>query len=600
MAPAVQILEFPRFQSALRILIASTPMTSPSNSQKPNWARPSDWPFIWKFLVPSLVAMALIAVLAVAATLALHSQTKRMDAVVNGAMENALFLGEVRAELRGDARDLYNALAARAGGDTTTGSAAYAAKIAERLKLLQDRVKARADKATDAEDKAAYAELIKEIEGQKGAVEFVSSMLEIDLNAAISFVGPYAASEQNTDAIVQKVLKRTDARAKAMAAESVKGAQRDTTLIVIIAAIAALGAGALGIFIGRSTTRSINGIADATRRLAAADMTVDPRSLHRGDELGQVVEALQVFKDVTGQSRALSAEQEEAGRARLERAAEMESLIGAFNRDFSGLIRSVEKASSHLEQSAAILTSTSSENASRAHSAVNSIFSVRDSMSTVAAASEELGATISEVDRQAAASADVARDATERAQHTQSAVGELTNAVARINEIVDLISSVAKQTNLLALNATIEAARAGDAGRGFAVVAHEVKSLADQTSKATEEIRNRIGDVRRAADRTTSEIGNIADVIVQMQGISENTSESVRQQVQATREITQSLSTALQGAGEASATIEQLNQSAEEAGVVSGAVTEASHSLSQQADQMKDVVETFLKRAATM
>lgn len=575
-------------------------MTTASDAKKPGWARPSDWPFIWKFLVPSLVSIALIVVLAVAATLALQAQTRRMDAVVNGAMENALFLGDVRAELRGDARDLYNALAARAGGDTVTGSAANTAAIAEKLKVLQDKVKARAAKATDPEDNKAYDELIKEIEGQKGAVEFVSSMLEIDLNAAISFLGPYAASEQNTDAIVQKVLKRTDARAKAVAAESVKSAQRDVLVIAVIAAIAALGAGALGVLIGRSTSKSINGIADATRRLAAADMTVDPRQLQRGDELGQVVQALEVFKDVTQHSRALSAEQEEASRARLARATEMESLIGDFNRDFSGLIRGVEKASSHLEQSASILTSASSENANRAHSAVTSIFSVRDSMSAVAAASEELGATISEVDRQASASADVARDATERAEHTQTAVTELTAAVGRINEIVDLISSVAKQTNLLALNATIEAARAGDAGKGFAVVAHEVKSLADQTSKATEEIRTRIGDVRRAADRTTNEIGNIAGVIVQMQGISENTSESVRQQVQATHEITQSLSTALQGAGEASATIEQLNQAAEEAGVVSGAVTEASHSLSQQSDQMKTVVETFLKRAATL
>ena len=567
---------------------------------KSGWIRPSNWPFIWKFLVPSLVSVALIAALAIAATLALNSQSKRMDTVVHGVMENALFLGDIRAELRGHARDLYNALAARAGGDTVIGSAANTAKIAEDLKTLQDKVKARATTASDLEDKKAYEELSKEIDNQKSAIEFVSSMLEIDLNAAISFLGAYAESEHNTDAIVAKVLARTDARAKSLAAESVKEARHEVMLIAEIAVIAAIAAGALGIIIGRSTSRSVRAIAEATRRLAAADMTVEPESLGRRDELGQVVEALQVFKDVTQESRRLNAEQEDAAQARLERATEMEKLIADFNRSFSGLIRGVEKASSHMEQSASILTSTSADNAERANSAVASIFSVRDSMSAVAAASEELGATISEVDRQAAASAQVARDASDRAEQTQNAVTQLSGAVVRINEIVDLISSVAKQTNLLALNATIEAARAGDAGRGFAVVAHEVKSLADQTSKATEEIRNRIGEVRSAADRTTTEIGHIAKVIVQMHGISENTSESVRQQVQATREITVSLSSAVDGAGQASSTIEQLNKAAEQAGEVSHAVTEASHSLSQQADQMKTVVETFLKKAATL
>ena len=567
---------------------------------KTGWTRPSDWPFLWKFMVPAGVSVGLIAALAVFSSLALDAQTKRMDAVVNGAMSNALFIGNVRSELRGDARDLYSTLAARAANDTTNGSAAAANKIADHLTALEGQVKARAATVTDADDKKSYDALVKEIDTQNGAIQFVSSMLEVDLNAAISFLGPYAASEKNTDAIADDILSRAEAKSKALATESVKSAGSQRLLLGILSLIAAVAAGSLSVFIGRSTSRSVGKIAEATRRLAEADMTVEPGTLVRGDELGQVVEALRVFKDVTQQSRALSTEQEEAGKARLARAAEMEQLIAGFNKDFSHLILGVEKASGHLEQSASILTSNADDNRVRSQSAVASIFGVRDSMSTVAAASEELGATIAEVDRQATASAGVARDATDRANQTQTAVAGLTHAVGRINEIVDLISSVAKQTNLLALNATIEAARAGDAGRGFAVVAHEVKGLAEQTSKATSDIRARIGEVRQAADQTTQEIAAIAEVIVQMQGISENTSESVRQQVLATQEITQSLSSALQGAGQASSAIEELNHAAEEAGHVSSAVTEASSSLSKQADQMKAVVEGFLQRAATL
>ena len=571
-----------------------------SPNAKANWARPSGWPFLWKFLVPACVSVGLIVSLAVFSSLALNAQARRMGDVVDGAMSNALFIGNVRSELRGDARDLYSTLAARAANDTINGSAAAANRVSEHLTALEAQVKARAAKVTDPEDKKSYDALIKEIDTQNGAVQFVSSMLEVDLNAAISFLGPYAASEKNTDAIADQILSRAEAKSKALAAESVKAAGGQSLLLGVIALIAAVVAGSLSVFIGRSTSRSVGKIAEATHRLAEGDMSVEPGALVRGDELGQVVEALRVFKDVTGTSRALTAEHDAAAKARLARAAEMEELIAGFNKDFSHLILGVEKASGHLEQSASILTATSEDNRTRSRSAVGSIFGVRDSMSAVAAASEELGATISEVDRQATASADVARDATARAQQTQSAVAGLTHAVARINEIVDLISSVAKQTNLLALNATIEAARAGDAGKGFAVVAHEVKGLADQTSKATSDIRARISEVRQAADQTTQEIAAIAEVIVQMQGISENTSESVRQQVQATQEITHSLSSALQGAGQASEAIEELNQSAEEAGHVSSAVTEASGSLSKQADQMKTVVETFLRRAATL
>ncbi|ESQ80299.1 methyl-accepting chemotaxis protein [Asticcacaulis benevestitus] len=562
--------------------------------------RPADWPFIWKFLVPAMAAVALIAVLAVTAALALNAQTRLMDGVVNGAMQNALFMGDVRGELRGDARDLYNTLAARAGGDMTKGSAANAMKISENLKLLQDKVKARAAITTDTEDKKSLQAVVKEIDTQKGAIEFVSSMLEIDLNAAISFLGPYGDSERSTDAIVQKVIDRTNKKAKALAAQSEKEARFQILIVGSLSVLAALTAGGSGLLIGRSTAKSIQDIAETTQKLAEGDMRVTPESLARGDELGKVVDALTVFKNMTEQGVALKVAQDASDSDRLRRSKEMEQLIMGFNGEFATLIRGVEKASSHLEQSASILTSTANENTSRAHSAVTSIFSVRDSMSTVAAASEELGATISEVDRQAATSAEVARNASQHAELTQKAVEKLSQAVGGINDIVNLIATIASQTNLLALNATIEAARAGDAGKGFAVVATEVKTLASATSKATEEIRNRIAEVQAAASQTTTEITAIDEVITQMLGISNNTSESVRQQVLATHEITQSLSKALQGAGEATSTMEDLNRAAEQSGEVSSAVNEASHSLSGQAEHMKLVVETFLGRAAAI
>ncbi|WP_349321190.1 methyl-accepting chemotaxis protein [Asticcacaulis sp. MM231] len=558
--------------------------------------KPSGWPFILKFLAPGAVSVVLIVALAISASVALTTQTKRMETVVKGALQNAVFLGHVRSELRGDARDLYSILAT----SDPMSSIEAAAKVSNNLKHLQDEVKQRAASTVDAEDKKNLQALVTEIGTQRDSVDLISSMLGIDMEAAKSFIEPYKMSEAKTDAIVENIIQATNQKAKALAALSVSSARSQTMVVIAISVIAALCAAAFSLLIGRSTAKSIQTIAVATHRLAEGDMTVETESLVRHDELGQVVEALSVFKDVTQKSRALSAEQEEGAKTRLERASQMEALISQFNTDFSGLIRSVEKASSHLEQSASILTTTSADNTTRAHSAVNSIFGVRDSMSTVAAASEELGATIAEVDRQATASANVARDATERAEITQNSVAQLTSAVSRINEIVDLISSVASQTNLLALNATIEAARAGDAGKGFAVVAHEVKGLADQTSKATGEIRARINEVRQAADHTTHEISAIADVILQMQGIAENTSESVRQQVLATQEITVSLASALHGAGEASSTIEGLNTAAEETGHVSSAVNEASRSLSTQADQMKDVVEGFLRRASSM
>ena len=560
---------------------------SPPGTPKVHLFKPSDWPFIWKFLVPAVVSVVLIVTLAVTASLALQTQTRRMNTVVAGALQNAVFLGHVRAELRGDARDLYAALAS---GDVTATE--DATKVSENLKALQEEVKQRAASATG-EDKTAFTTLVTEIGTQKDSVDVVTSMLGIDLAAAKSFLEPYKVSEEKTDAIAEQIIQASNAKAKALAAESVASAKTQMMIVVGLSVLAALCAGGFGLVIGRTTSRAVQAIAQTTRRLAEGDMTVTTGSLQRNDELGQVVAALAVFKEVTEQSRALSHDQEEAGRARIERAAHMEQLINGFNRDFAGLIRGVEKASSHLEQSASILTTTSAENTSRASSAVNSIFSVRDSMSTVAAASEELGATISEVDRQASASANVARDATERAETTQTAVAQLTTAVGRINEIVDLISSVAKQTNLLALNATIEAARAGDMGKGFAVVASEVKELARQTQQAIGAIDGKISAAQADTAQAIAAIQQIGAIIARINEFQSVIAAAVEEQSAASQEIGRNVGETAKGADEIARNITGVSQAAADTLHGASETHQAATILAELASQLNATLSRF-------
>jgi len=364
-------------------------------------------------------------------------------------------------------------------------------------------------------------------------------------------------------------------------------------LIMVIAAVVVGAASAT--ITAFSISRPVVATTRIMRTLASGDYGVDIPGTARKDEIGQMAHSLTIFKDslIEGErARRESGEQRHAAEA--ERRKMVVRIADQFQATIGGIVDHVSTASTELQASAATLTGAAETTQRLSSDVANASEQASMNVQTVASAAEELTASVREIARQVEQSNEIAGKAASQADETDARVARLSQAANRIGDVIKLITAIADQTNLLALNATIEAARAGASGKGFAVVAQEVKTLAAQTAKATEEISVQIAEIQNTTTDSVSAIKDISATVGQIRAIASSIADSVGEQGAAMQEIARSVAHAAVGTTKVAGNIGDVSSGATATGAAATQVLASARSLATESAHLKGAVENFL------
>ncbi|MGY3346448.1 MULTISPECIES: methyl-accepting chemotaxis protein [unclassified Bradyrhizobium] len=539
-----------------------------------------------------VLSLAGVGVVAIGAMQNINSHTVE---IAESWLPSVRALGSIRA----DVNELRVALRLHLMQDTAEGKQAAEKRLASLRERIEQTRKTYEPLITSAEERSIY--------GQWTAAwgEYLNGVQEV---MALSRKSPgkfpteanellqtkVAKMAQAADPLLTKDIELNNQGAEIETKQAADGYASIFRVLVGIIVLSVVIAIAAAHYLVRDVSRGIASIIRPMQSLGEGDLSAEVP--HRGEktEIGSMADALQIFKEALIAKRAADEAAARDAEAKIERGRRVDAITRKFEAMIGEVVGTVSSASTELEASALTLTNTAQRGQELATVVAAASEEASTNVQAVASASEELSSSITEISRRVQDSARMAAEAVEQATRTNERVNELSQAAARIGDVVELIHTIAGQTNLLALNATIEAARAGEAGRGFAVVASEVKALAEQTAKATGEIGAQVAGIQTATQESVNAIQEISGTIERLSEVSAAIAAAVEEQGAATQEISRNVQQASDGTQEVSSNITDVQRGAIETGEASSEVLSAAKSLATDSTRLRVEVAQFL------